>query len=336
MHILLTGGTGFIGSHAAVEFLNAGYDIVIADNLYNSENSVTERIQEITGKRPEFAEIDLTDPAAVAQLFDSYDFEGVIHFAGYKAVRESVEKPLMYYRNNLDLTFTLFEAMKDHGVNNFIFSSSATVYGADAPVPYSEKTLTGNCTNPYGWSKYMNEQIMKDLAAADPELSIVLLRYFNPIGAHPSGLIGEKPGGVPNNLMPYITQVAAGIRKELSVFGGDYPTRDGTGVRDYIHVVDLAKGHLAAYKYSKEHRGCDFFNLGTGRGCSVLEVISAFEKANGVKIPYKITERRSGDLPEYYADTEKAERVLGWKAELTIEDMCRDSWRWQKFIENRE
>ena len=336
MHILLTGGTGFIGSHAAVEFLNDGYNVVIADNLYNSERSVIDRIQEITGKRPEFAEIDLTDSKAVSDLFDGYDFEGVVHFAGYKAVGESVEKPLMYYRNNLDLTFTLFEAMKNHGVNNFIFSSSATVYGAFAPVPYNEKTETGNCTNPYGWTKYMNEQIMKDLAAADPDLSIVLLRYFNPIGAHPSGLIGEKPGGIPNNLMPYITQVAAGIRKELSVFGNDYPTRDGTGVRDYIHVVDLAKGHLSAYRYSKEHRGCEFFNLGTGRGSSVLEVINAFEKANGVKIPYVIAERRSGDLPEYYADTEKAGRVLGWKAELTLEDMCRDSWRWQKNIGNRE
>lgn len=328
--ILLAGGTGFIGSHTAVELLNTNHDVIIADNLSNSEVSVVDRLETITGKRPIFYETDVADKAALEDIFSDHHIDAVMHFAGYKAVGESVEKPVAYYRNNLDTTLTLLEVMKAHRCSRFIFSSSATVYGASEKVPFTEDTKELGCTNPYGWTKYMIEQILKDTAAADPELSVVLLRYFNPVGAHESGLIGEKPNGIPNNLMPYITQVAAGIRDHLSVFGNDYPTHDGTGVRDYIHVVDLAKGHVAALHYSTEHLGCEIFNLGTGIGYSVLDLVKAFGEANGVRIPYEIVGRRAGDVAACYAGTEKALHMLGWKAEKTLLDMCRDSWNWQK------
>ena len=328
--ILLAGGTGYIGSHAAVALLQAGREVVIADDLSNSEESVVDRIAEITGVRPAFYRADVSDPEAVERIFAENDISAVMHFAGFKAVGESVEKPVAYYRNNLDTALTLLEAMRRHGCVSFVFSSSATVYGERNPVPYTEEMPAGGCTNPYGWTKFMIERILIDAAAADPAMSVVLLRYFNPIGAHESGLIGEKPNGIPNNLMPYITQVAAGIRERLSVFGNDYPTPDGTGVRDYIHVMDLAQGHLAALEYAEKHAGTEIFNLGTGTGYSVLEVIRAFETANGLEIPFVITARRPGDIPASYADASKAERVLGWRAERSLEDMCRDAWRWQK------
>lgn len=328
--VLLTGGTGYIGSHTAVELLEQGWDVVIADDLSNSEESVIDRIAAITGKRPQFYPIDVADPVALEKVFAENDISAVIHFAGYKAVGESVEYPLKYYRNNLDTALTLLEAMGNHQCKRFIFSSSATVYGTENPIPYVETMRTGGCTNPYGWSKFMIEQILTDAAYADQEMSVVLLRYFNPIGAHASGLIGEKPNGIPNNLLPYITQTAAGIRDHLNIFGNDYPTHDGTGVRDYIHVVDLAKGHLAALVYAETHQGTEVFNLGTGTGYSVLDVVRAFESANDLTIARQFAPRRSGDLAEYYADAEKAARLLGWRAERTLEDMCRDSWRWQR------
>ena len=330
MTILLTGATGYIGSHTAVELINTGHRVVIADNLYNSDRSVVDRIGKITGVMPAFYCADVTDGQAMRRIFSEQKIDGVIHFAGYKAVGESVEKPTMYYRNNLDTTLTLLEVMAEFGCRSFVFSSSATVYGMSEDVPFAETAPTGGCTNPYGWTKFMIEQILRDAAAADPQLSVVLLRYFNPIGAHASGMIGEKPNGIPNNLMPYITQVAAGIRDHLSVFGNDYPTHDGTGVRDYIHVVDLAKGHVAAFDYALAHTGAEVFNLGTGVGYSVLDMVNAFEAANGVKIPYAITPRRPGDIAVCYASTEKAEKLLHWKAEKSLEDMCRDAWRWQQ------
>ena len=328
--ILLTGGTGYIGSHAAAALLEAGREVILADDLSNSEESVVDRIAEITGVRPTFYRTDVADPAAMEKIFSENEISAVMHFAGFKAVGESVRKPVAYYRNNLDTVLTQLETMERHGCGRFIFSSSATVYGEHNPIPYTEEMPAGNCTNPYGWTKYMIEQILTDAAKANENMSVVLLRYFNPIGAHESGLIGEKPNGIPNNLMPYITQVAAGVRDHLGVFGNDYPTRDGTGVRDYIHVVDLAKGHLAALEYAEAHTGAEIFNLGTGVGCSVLDVVRAFEKANGVKIPYEIAPRRPGDLAEYYADASKAKRILGWQTEKTLEEMCRDSWRWQQ------
>ena len=326
--VLLTGGAGFIGSHTAVELLQSGYDVVIADDLSNCTPDVTDRIGRITGRAPAFHRVDVADRAALEEVFEQYDFDAVIHFAGFKAVGESVKQPLKYYRNNLDTTLTLLETMAYHGVNTIVFSSSATVYGVPERVPLTEDMPTG-CTNPYGWTKYMIEQILRDQAAAHPELSVVLLRYFNPIGAHPSGLIGELPQGIPNNLLPYVSGVASGRLEKLHVFGNDYPTPDGTGVRDYIHVVDLAKGHVAAVKYVVSGLGCEVFNLGTGIGYSVLDMVHAFEKANGVKVPYQIVGRRPGDLPTCYADPAKSERVLGWKAEKNLEDMCRDSWNWQ-------
>ena len=329
--ILLTGGTGFIGSHAAVELLNAGEDVVLADDLSNSEAGVVDCIAKITGKNPRFYQTDMADRAAAERIFAENPIDAVIHFAGFKAVGESVRKPLMYYRNNLDTTLTLLETMRKHGVKRIIFSSSATVYGMSEAVPFTEKAPVGGCTNPYGWTKYMIEQILRDVAAADPEMSVVLLRYFNPIGAHESGLIGEKPNGIPNNLMPYIMQVAAGILPQLSVFGDDYPTPDGTGVRDYIHVVDLAKGHAAALHYAMAHTGAEAVNLGTGKGYSVLELVRAFEKVNGVRVPYVIAPRRPGDLATCYAETEKAKTLLDWQAERNIEDMCRDGWHWQVY-----
>ncbi|MBR5553596.1 MAG: UDP-glucose 4-epimerase GalE [Clostridia bacterium] len=329
MKILLTGGAGFIGSHTAVELLNIGHDVVIADNFSNASPAVVERIEKITGKSVKVYNIDICEKALCEGMFEAEKFDAVIHFAGYKAVGESCQKPLMYYRNNIDSTLTLVETMTKYGVNNIVFSSSATVYGIPETVPLVEGMPTG-CTNPYGWTKYMNEQILTDAASANPNLSVVLLRYFNPIGAHASGLIGEAPNGIPNNLMPYIAQVAVGKREKLSVFGNDYPTPDGTGVRDYIHVVDLARGHVAAIDYAANNKGTEIVNLGTGIGYSVLDLVKSFEKVNGINIPYVIAERRAGDVAEVYADPKKAKELLGWQAEKTIDDMCRDTWNWQK------
>lgn len=329
--VLLPGGAGFIGSHVAAELLAQDYHVVIVDNLSNARADVIDRLAVITGRRPLFYQLDVADRNALDQVFSNHAIDTVIHFAGFKAVGESVEKPLAYYRNNLDTTLTLLETMAAHGVKRMIFSSSATVYGMDNPVPYTEDMPRGRCTNPYGWTKSMIEQILFDACVADPGLSVVCLRYFNPVGAHQSGMIGELPNGIPNNLMPYITQVAAGIRPELSIFGDDYPTPDGTGVRDFIHVVDLAKGHAAAIDYVNRHAGWEAINLGTGKGVSVLELVHAFQAANGVPIPYRVAPRRSGDLPAYYADAHKAKRLLCWQAEKTLEDICRDSWRWQQY-----
>lgn len=328
MKILLTGGAGFIGSHTCIELIKAGYEAVIADDLSNSKPAVLERLKELTGKDIPFYNIDVADKEKVDRMFAKESFDAVIHFAGFKAVGESVAKPLMYYRNNLDTTLTLLETMAKYNVSNFVFSSSATVYGVPERVPLVEGMKTG-CTNPYGWTKLMIEQILTDAAAADKNLSVVLLRYFNPIGAHPSGRIGEDPTGIPNNLLPYITQVAIGKLPQLGVFGNDYPTHDGTGVRDYIHVVDLAKGHVKAIEYAGKNKGTEIFNLGTGIGYSVLDIVKAFEKANDIKIPYVIKPRRDGDIAECYADPTKARDVLGWQAEETLENMCKDSWRWQ-------
>ncbi len=328
MKILLTGGAGFIGSHTCIELIKAGHKAVIADDLSNSKPAVLERLKELTGQDIPFYNIDVADKEKVDSMFAKENFDAVIHFAGFKAVGESVAKPLMYYRNNLDTTLTLLEAMAKYNVNNFVFSSSATVYGVPERVPLVEGMKTG-CTNPYGWTKLMIEQILTDAAAADKNLSVVLLRYFNPIGAHPSGRIGEDPTGIPNNLLPYITQVAIGKLPQLGVFGNDYPTHDGTGVRDYIHVVDLAKGHVKAIEYADKNKGTEIFNLGTGIGYSVLDIVKAFEKANDIKIPYVIKPRRDGDIAECYADPTKARDVLGWQAEETLENMCKDSWRWQ-------
>ena len=329
MNILLTGGAGFIGSHTAVELLNAGHDVIIVDNLYNSSAKAVERVEELTGKRVKFYCADACDHDAMDRIFSENKVDAVIHFAAYKAVGESVAKPLEYYRNNLDCTLTVCEAMKKHGVKRFIFSSSATVYGIPDHMPLDE-TMPTSCTNPYGWTKYMGEQILRDIAKADPEWSVVNLRYFNPVGAHESGKIGEHPNGITNNLMPYISQTAIGKRDHLNVFGNDYPTPDGTGVRDYIHVVDLAKGHVAAIQYLMTHTGEGVFNLGTGHGYSVLDMVHAFEEANGVKVPYEVTARRPGDLATCYADPAKSLEVLGWKAEKDLVDMCRDTWNWQK------
>ena len=329
-YVLLTGGAGFIGSHTAVELIQSGHEVVIADDLSNSDVTVIDRIAQITGVHPAFFHADVCDAAAVETLFSQYDIGAVIHFAGFKAVGESVAKPLEYYRNNLDSALTVLEAMRRHGCKRFIFSSSATVYGSNSPAPYSEESPTGNCTNPYGWTKYMIEQILQGVGKAEPSMAIEILRYFNPIGAHESGLIGEKPNGIPNNLLPYITQTAAGIRKQLSIFGNDYPTKDGTGVRDYIHVVDLARGHLAALRYAEKHSGVEVFNLGTGTGYSVLEMVETFQRVNAVPVPYVIAPRRPGDVAECYAVPDKARRVLGWTAGKNLEDMCRDAWRWQQ------
>lgn len=328
MKILLTGGAGFIGSHTCVEIVEAGHDVVIADDLSNSKPAVLDRLKELTGKEIPFYHIDVADRQKVDEMFAKENFDAVIHFAGFKAVGESVAKPVMYYRNNIDTTLTLLEAMAKYNVNNFVFSSSATVYGVPERVPLVEGMKTG-CTNPYGWTKLMIEQILTDAAFANKELSVVLLRYFNPIGAHESGRIGEDPTGIPNNLLPYITQVAIGKLPQLGVFGNDYPTHDGTGVRDYIHVVDLAKGHVKAIEYAAEHKGTEIFNLGTGTGYSVLDIVKAFEKANNIEIPYSIKPRRGGDIAECYADPVKAKEKLGWQAEKSLEEMCRDSWRWQ-------
>ena len=324
--ILVTGGAGFIGSHTCVALLEAGYPVIIADDFSNSKPQTLERIRKITGRDFTFYEADVTESAAVERIFNENKNDGVIHFAGFKAVGESVERPLAYYYNNLVSTIELAKACVTHGVGHFVFSSSATVYG-DNKAPFAETMPLLPATNPYGETKVISETILSDTAAANPEFSVALLRYFNPVGAHESGLIGEAPNGIPNNLMPYITKVAKGELKELRVFGGDYDTPDGTGVRDYIHVMDLAEGHAAALKNMK--RGVSVYNLGTGRGTSVLELVAAFERANGLKIPYRITPRRAGDIAVCYAQTEKAEKELDWKAKRSVEDMCRDAWRFE-------
>ena len=329
MKILLTGGAGFIGSHTYIELLKAGHEAVIVDNLCNSSIHVLPRLEAITQAPVRFYQADVCHADELAPIFEKEHFDAVIHFAGLKAVGESVEKPLEYYRNNLDSTLTLCEVMRRFDVKRVVFSSSATVYGMTERVPLVETMPTG-CTNPYGWTKYMNEQILQDAARAVPGWSVALLRYFNPIGAHESGLIGEDPVGIPNNLMPYVTKVATGELDHLNVFGDDYPTEDGTGVRDYIHVVDLARGHVAACDYISRNTGCEIFNLGTGKGVSVLELVHTFERVNGIRVPYQVTARRPGDIARCYADASKAERLLGWKAEKNLEDMCRDSWRWQQ------
>ena len=330
MKVLLSGGAGYIGSHTAIELRSAGHDVVIVDNFSNSKPEVLRRLEKITGAPFAFHCADVCDKAAMDKIFAGEKPEAIIHFAGYKAVGESIEKPLEYYRNNLDSTLTLLELMRKYGVYNIVFSSSATVYGAPDSVPINESAAVGRCTNPYGWTKYMIEIILKDACKADPALSAVLLRYFNPIGAHESGLIGEDPQGIPNNLMPYITQVASGRLEKLNIFGNDYDTPDGTGVRDYIHVVDLARGHVCAIKYAAENKGADVINLGTGKGYSVLEMVKTFSEVSGVNIPYEINARRAGDIAECYADPTKAKEKLGWVAEKNLRDMCRDSWRWQK------
>ena len=327
--ILVTGGAGYIGSHTCVELLNAGYEVVVADNLYNSSEKALERVEQITGKELKFYEVDLKDEEAVRTIFQNEKIDAVIHFAGYKAVGESVVKPLEYYENNLVSTLNLCKVMREFNCKNLIFSSSATVYGFQPVMPITEEMAKQPASNPYGWTKWMIEEILKDLHTADPTWNVILLRYFNPIGAHESGLIGEDPKGIPNNLVPYVAQVAVGKREYVHVYGNDYNTPDGTGVRDYIHVVDLAKGHLAALDKFMENPGVAIYNLGTGKGYSVLDVIHAYEKACGHEIPYKIEARRPGDLDTTYSDPSKAERELGWKAQLGIDEMCRDSYRWQ-------
>ena len=329
MAVLLTGGAGYIGSHTAVELCSAGYEVVVADNFSNSSPEAIRRVERITGKKIKLYEVDVCEKQALARVFAENSIDCAVHFAGFKAVGESVRVPLAYYRNNIDSTLTLLELMDVYGVKKLIFSSSATVYGKRASLPYREDMETGPCTNPYGWTKLFIEQIITDFAKSRPDFSAVLLRYFNPVGAHESGLIGEDPRDIPNNLMPYIAKVAAGKLPFLNVFGDDYPTPDGTGVRDYLHVVDLAKGHVAAIDYAEKHTGTEIFNLGTGGGYSVFDMLHAFERACGKKLPYKIAPRRPGDIAECFADPAKAQRVLGWRAELGIDEMCRSSWNWQ-------
>ncbi len=329
MAILVTGGAGYIGSHTVVQLQNAGYEVVVLDNLVNSSEKSLQRVEKITGKKVPFYKADILDREALEVIFSKESVDAVIHFAGLKAVGESVAKPWEYYNNNIAGTLVLTDVMRRHGVKNIIFSSSATVYGDPAFVPITEECPKGQCTNPYGWTKSMLEQILSDMQKADPEWNVVLLRYFNPIGAHKSGTIGENPNGIPNNLMPYITQVAVGKLKELGVFGNDYDTHDGTGVRDYIHVVDLADGHVKALKKIEEKAGLCVYNLGTGTGYSVLDIVKNFEEANGVAIPYVIKDRRPGDIAVCYADASKAKKELSWEAQYGIRDMCEDSWRWQ-------
>ncbi len=328
MAILVTGGAGFIGSHTCVELLESDEEVVVVDNYYNSKPEVIDRIKRITGKDFSAYELDVTDKEGLKRIFEKHSIEAVIHFAGYKAVPESVQKPIMYYQNNIMSTCVLCEVMAAHGVKKLVFSSSATVYGAPKSVPITEDFPLAT-TNPYGTTKLMIEKILADLETSDPEWSIAVLRYFNPIGAHESGLIGDDPNGIPLNLMPYITRVGAGLLPKLNVYGNDYDTPDGTGVRDYIHVVDLSLGHVAAINYLRKNRGIDYFNLGTGKGYSVLEIVRAYESATGIKIPYEIGPRRAGDIAECYANPEKAEKLLGWKATRGLEEMCKDCARWQ-------
>ncbi len=330
MKILVTGGAGYIGSHTVVELLQGGHEAVIVDNLYNSSEKAVERIADLAGKKPAFYKTDIRDREAINRIFlENPGIEAVIHFAGLKAVGESVRMPIEYYENNINGTLVLTDIMRRHNCRNIIFSSSATVYGDPAEIPITENCPKGTCTNPYGWTKWMQEQILTDIHTADPEWNVILLRYFNPIGAHKSGRIGEDPKGIPNNLLPYIARVAVGKLPEINVFGNDYPTPDGTGVRDYIHVVDLARGHVRAVERLQQKKGVEVFNLGTGKGYSVLEVIHAFEKACGKKLPYVIRPRREGDIATCYSSPGLAERELNWKAEYGIEDMCADTWRWQ-------
>lgn len=329
MKILVTGGAGYIGSHTCVELLNEGYEVVIMDNLYNSSQKAVDRIQEISGKTVTFYKTDILDKEGMQEIFDKEKIDAVIHFAGLKAVGESVQKPLEYYHTNITGTLNLCEVMRDHGVKNIIFSSSATVYGDPAQIPITEECPKGTPTNPYGWTKWMLEQILTDIHTADSEWNVILLRYFNPIGAHKSGMIGEDPKGIPNNLLPYVAQVAIGKLECVGVFGDDYDTPDGTGVRDYIHVVDLAKGHVKAINKLSDKDGVNVYNLGTGKGFSVLQVIKAFEKACGHEIPYQIKPRRAGDIATCYSQCDKAKAELDWEAEFGIEEMCADSWNWQ-------
>jgi len=330
MKILVTGGAGYIGSHTVVELQNTGYDVVVVDNLSNSSEKSLQRVEKITGKSVPFYKADILDREALEAVFTKEAPDAVIHFAGLKAVGESVEKPWEYYENNIAGTLTLVDVMRKHNVKNIIFSSSATVYGDPAIIPITEQCPKGSCTNPYGWTKSMLEQILSDIWNADKAWNVILLRYFNPIGAHESGTIGENPNGIPNNLMPYVTQVAVGKRPELGVFGNDYDTPDGTGVRDYIHVVDLANGHVKALEKIKDNSGLKIYNLGTGKGYSVLDIVKNFEAASGVKIPYSIKPRRAGDIATCYSDATLAKEELGWEAKYDIKRMCADSWRWQK------
>ena len=329
MTILVTGGAGYIGSHTVVELLNHDYQVVVVDDFSNSKPASLKRIEKITGKEFTFVEANIMDKNALRKVFENYSIDAVIHFAAFKAVGESVAKPLKYYHNNIQGSVALLEVMEEYGVKQFVYSSSATVYGLNNPSPLKEDMPTNQATNPYGYSKLVNEQLIKDYQQAHPDWHAVILRYFNPIGAHESGLIGEDPQGIPNNLMPYITQVAVGKREELSIFGSDYPTPDGTGVRDYIHVVDLAQGHLKALEWMADQGKSGIFNLGTGQGVSVLDLVKAFETANEIEIPYQLADRRPGDIATCYADPSLAEEVLGWKANRSLIDMCRDSWRWQ-------
>ena len=328
--ILVTGGAGFIGSHTCVELLESGYDVVVIDNLSNACEESLKRVEKITGKTLKFYKGDIADKELMDKILTENDIYAVIHFAGLKAVGESVQKPLEYYTNNISGTLAMCDVMRKHGVKNIIFSSSATVYGDPAEIPITEKCPKGQCTNPYGWTKSMLEQILTDIQFADKEWNVILLRYFNPIGAHKSGLIGEDPNGIPNNLMPYITKVATGELPRVNVFGNDYPTPDGTGVRDYIHVMDLATGHVNAIDKIKEKPGVKVYNLGTGKGYSVLDVIKNFSEASGIDIPYVITDRRPGDIAECYSDATLAKEELGWEAKYDIKEMCADSWNWQK------
>lgn len=330
MKILVTGGAGFIGSHTLIELVEAGHAPVVVDNLSNSSPKAIERVEKIVGKTIPFYNVDIRDREGLEKVFAENTFDCCIHFAGLKAVGESVQKPWEYYENNIGGTLVLVDVMRKHGCKNIIFSSSATVYGAPETMPITEDCPKGTVTNPYGWTKYMLEQVLSDIQKADPEWNVVLLRYFNPIGAHKSGTIGEDPNGIPNNLMPYITQVAVGKLPQLGVFGNDYPTHDGTGVRDYIHVVDLAKGHVCAIQAIARKCGLGIYNLGTGQGYSVLDLVKAFETATGVKVPYVIKPRRSGDVAECWSDPSKAAKELGWKAQYGVQEMCEDAWRWQK------
>lgn len=330
MSILVTGGAGYIGSHTTVELIQAGYDVVIVDDLSNSKATVIDRIEKITGTRPRFYQVNILDEEKLDHIFKTETIEAIIHYAAFKAVGESVQKPIKYYSNNLGGLLSILKAMNKHKVQRIVYSSSATVYGTENPSPLSEKMPTGQVTNPYGYTKLMGERILKDTSKAHPNWSITILRYFNPIGAHESGLIGEDPQGIPNNLMPYITQVAIGKLEKLHIFGNDYDTPDGTGVRDYLHVVDLAKGHVAAIRYAEEHEGLETINLGTGQGYSVLDLVQTFEKVNHLSLPYVIDPRRPGDVASCYADPSYAKELLGWQTEKTLDDMCRDSWHWQE------
>ena len=330
MNVLVTGGAGYIGSHTVVELLNAGHQAIIVDDLSNAKADVIDRIETITGKRPAFYELDCKDKDGLRQVFSAHPVDAVIHFAAFKAVGESVRKPLQYYRNNLDSAMAMLEVMEEFGCKKFVFSSSATVYGPNNPHPYKEEMPALQSSSPYGWTKVMIERILTDYVTAHPDFCAILLRYFNPIGAHESGLLGDDPNGIPNNLMPYVGRVAAGQLEKLTIFGDDYSTPDGTCQRDYLHVVDLAVGHLRALEYAANHTGVEAINLGTGNGVSVLELVHAFEKANGFRVPYVIGPRRGGDLPAFWADATKAKKLLGWEATHTVEDMCRSTWNFAR------